>query len=155
MPAAKIHSIQVSNGGVPKAAVASANITFSGVEGDRQRNLKYHGGRGRAVCIYSLEAITSLQKEGHPIAPGTAGENLTIEGLDWASLAPGARLRVGEAVELEITADTKPCATIAASFRDGNSKRIAYKKHPGESRWYARVLREGRVRAGDDVVLLN
>lgn len=148
---ATIHSIQVSDGGVPKRPVAAARITRGGVEGDRQNNLKYHGGPDRAVCLYSLEVIEQLQREGHPVSPGSTGENLTITGFDWLSLGPGVILHIGESVVLQITADAKPCRTIADSFSDGNSKRIAYKKSPGLTRWYARVLQGGTIRAGDGV----
>lgn len=151
---ARVHSIQISGGGVPKLAVPAARIRFEGVEGDRQRNLKYHGGPDRAVCLFSLEVIQKLQKEGHPVEPGSTGENITIEGLDWAAIRPGDLLQIGEAV-VEITADAKPCPTIAGSFCDGNSRRIGYKQFPSDTRWYARVLCEGLARPGDPVARLS
>ncbi len=123
-----------------------------GVEGDRQRNLKVHGGPTRAVSLYSLDLIRALQTEGHPIAPGTIGENVTIEGVDWSQLVPGVRVQIGE-LELEVTAYANPCLTIAGSFADGNSSRVAQKRHPGWSRLYAKVLHEGRIAAGDSVTV--
>ena len=82
-----ISSINVNpNGGVPKFPVESTRLLFSGVEGDRQNDLKHHGGPERAVCIYSLELIEALIHEGHPINEGAGGENLTISGLDWSML---------------------------------------------------------------------
>lgn len=148
--------IQVSvnpEGGVPKHPVRSARLHQGGVEGDRQRNLKFHGGPDRAVCLFSLEQIQRLRAEGHPIAPGTTGENLTLEGLDWDRLAPGMRLRVGEAV-LELASYTAPCKQIRASFVEEEFTRISQKLHPGWSRLYARVLEEGVVKPGDAVTLL-
>ncbi|MEZ4385020.1 MAG: MOSC domain-containing protein [Nannocystaceae bacterium] len=139
-------------GGVPKRPVASARLTAEGVVGDRQLDLEHHGGPRRAVCLFSRERIDALAAEGHPIAPGTTGENLTLEGVDWAALTPGARLRVGDAL-LEITSPAPPCSTIAASFTDGAFKRISEKLHPSWSRLYAKVLVEGEVRPGDPVVL--
>jgi MOSC domain-containing protein YiiM len=146
-------SVNVSAGGVPKLPVRGAAITASGVEGDRQRNLRYHGGPDRAVCIFAAEVIERLRAEGHPIAPGTVGENVTVRGLDWARVVPGARLYVGS-VLLEVTGYTAPCRTIAGSFADRRSSRISQKTHPGASRVYARVLRPGRVAAGDAATLL-
>lgn len=147
---ATLHQISVNPaGGVPKHAVPRARITTQGVQGDRQRNLEFHGGPDRAVCLYSLERITELQAEGHPIVPGSTGENLTIAGLDWDTIVPGTRLRVGEEVELEILSYTAPCNNIAPSFADRQSKRISQKLHAGWSRLYARVLREGEVRVGN------
>jgi MOSC domain-containing protein YiiM len=145
-----VHSIHVSNGGVPKAARTAAQVTRNGVEGDRQRDLRYHGGPDRAVCLYSLELIERLQAEGHPIEPGSIGENLTVAGIDWAALAPGVVLEIGE-VALEVTKPAFPCKNIAVSFTGHNFTRVSEKVTPGWSRWYCRVLREGVVRFGDAV----
>jgi MOSC domain-containing protein YiiM len=149
-----LHSINVSNGGVPKRPRDSALITAKGVQGDRQRDLEHHGGPFAAVCIYSLELIHALQAEGHPIAPGTIGENLTLAGVPWERMVPGARVQVGE-VALELTSYTTPCTNIAGSFKGRVFKRVAHKLHPGWSRLYARVLREGTVRQGDSVQLVT
>lgn len=142
-------------GGVPKFAVGLALVTAEGVAGDRQLDLKHHGGPDRAVCLFSRERIAALAAEGHPIAPGTTGENLTIAGLDWSRLAPGDRLAVGDDVVLEITGPAPPCNTIAGSFTSGEFTRISAKLHPGWSRLYARVLREGVVRERANVCLLG
>lgn len=150
--AAFLYQINVSDGGVPKLPVPEAMITVQGVKGDRQRSPKIHGGPNRAVCLYSLEVIRALQAEGHTIAPGSAGENLTLAGLDWSRLKPGDRIRVGPA-RLEITSYTAPCEHNARWFRDGDFSRISQKKHPGWSRLYARVLEEGVVRPGDPVIV--
>jgi MOSC domain-containing protein YiiM len=150
----RVHSINVSNGGVPKLPRESARIRRSGVEGDRQRDLRYHGGPDRAVCLYSWDLIRRLNEEGHPIAPGTIGENLTIADLDWSLLQPGVVVDVGEA-QLEITSPAAPCRNIASSFARRAMTRVSQKVHPGWSRWYARVLREGTVNVGDRVRLLQ
>lgn len=125
-------------------------LTPLGLEGDRQRDLRYHGGPERAVCLYSLERILALQAEGHPIFPGAAGETVTMVGLEWDALAPGVKLKLGEA-EIELTDYTVPCKTIAAAFADGEFKRILQKNHPGWSRLYARVLTPGTLSVGDEV----
>ena len=149
-----VHQVSVSNGGVPKLAVPEADVTPSGVAGDRQRDRRHHGGPERAVCLFSLDVIERLRGEGHPIAPGTAGENITMRGVDWTLMRPGTRLRLGEDVLLEVTRFTVPCTNIAGSFADGEYGRILEKIHPGESRVYARVLEPGRVHAGDPVEIL-
>ena len=141
-------SVNRSAGGVPKLAVPSARVTFRGVEGDVQRDRHHHGGPDRAVSLFSLERIDALRAEGHPIAPGTTGENVTIAGLAWDRVTPGVRLTLG-AVELEVTAFAAPCQTIVDSFSDQHSTRISQKRHPGWSRVYARVLSEGVLAAGD------
>ena len=127
-------------------------MRFGGLAGDWQTDREHHGGPDRAVSLYSLELIEALRAEGHPIAPGSAGENLTISGLSWAGLRPGTRLEVGE-VRLEIASYAAPCNNINASFSDARSVRISQKVHPGWSRLYARVLGEGTLRVGDAVRL--
>jgi MOSC domain-containing protein YiiM len=151
-PTGRLESINVSNGGVPKRPRESALIRKDGVEDDRQRELRIHGGPDRAVSLYSLERLQALRAEGHPIAAGTAGENLTLAGLPWERIQPGVRLAIGEAL-IEVTKPAHPCKTIAGSFLDGEFARISEKVHPGWSRFYARVLREGTVRVGAPVVL--
>jgi MOSC domain-containing protein YiiM len=102
----------------------------------------------RALCLYSLERIRALQEEGHPIVPGSTGENLTLEGLDWSVLGPGLRLTLGSA-EIEITSFTEPWCVIRRSFSDYVPFRISQDEHPGWSRVYARVIAAGTLRAGD------
>ena len=144
-------SINVSRGGIPKRRVSGVNVSLLGLEGDGQDDIKHHGGLERAVCIYSLERIHSLQAEGHPIDVGTVGENVTVEGIDWDLVVPGVRLRLGAEVLLEIASFTNPCKTVKASFINGEFIRIAQRLHPGWSRVYARVLSEGAFRSGDPV----
>jgi MOSC domain-containing protein YiiM len=146
-----VAAINISNGGVPKRRVSGAQVSRLGLEKDTQDDKKHHGGPERAVCLYSLERIRSLQTEGHPIDIGTAGENVTVEGIDWDRVAPGATIKIGNEVLLEVASFTNPCKTIRASFIAGEFIRIAQKLHPGWSRVYARVLREGPIRFGDPV----
>ncbi|MET0624721.1 MAG: MOSC domain-containing protein [Pyrinomonadaceae bacterium] len=155
MSEGRIFQLNVSGGGVPKLAVREAALTHDGLEGDRQRNRRLHGGPERALCLYALERVLELQAEGHPVFPGSIGENLTVVGLDWSRLAPGARLALGEEALVEVTSYTKPCKVIAASFNGGDFKRISQKLRPGHSRLYARVLRPGRLRTGDPVTILD
>ena len=150
----RIVQISVSPGGVPKRPVESADVTAGGVAGDVQRDLEHHGGPDRALCLFPMELIRTLQAEGHPIAPGQIGENLTVEGLDWDTVAPGVRLLLGEDVLVEVTRYTSPCGNIRAAFTGGNYARVSQKRHPGASRVYARVLRTGAIRRGDPVRLL-
>jgi MOSC domain-containing protein YiiM len=146
-------SINISGGGVPKRRVSDAKVARSGLLNDAQNDTKHHGGPERAVCVYSLDRIRSLQGEGHPIDVGTAGENVTIEGIDWDLVEPGVQLRLGDEVVLEVASFTDPCKTIRDSFIDGRFVRISHKLHPGWSRVYARVVAEGEIRFGDPVEL--
>ena len=144
-----VYSINVNSaGGVPKYPVEKILLGKNNVQGDKQNDLQYHGGPSRAVCLFSLERILSLQKEGHPIQPGTTGENLTIQGLDWNLMKVGAKFQIGE-VEIELTGPAPPCKTISESFNGEGFVRISEKKYPGWSRWYASVSKEGMVTIND------
>jgi MOSC domain-containing protein YiiM len=148
-----IVSLHRSSGGVPKLPIDMVRVTASGMEGDRQRNLNHHGGHDRALCLYSFDLIQALRAEGHPVGPGTMGENVLIGGLTWSDVRPGIGLRLGE-VEIEVTAFAYPCKNISGSFQGGRIERVSDKTHPGWSRVYARVTREGIVAAGNAVVVL-
>ena len=152
--AGRVESINVSRGGVPKTSVLEARITERGVIGDKQVQRVFHGGRDRAVVLFSLDVIERLQHEGHPIHAGSTGENLTISGLDWRDIVPGVELQVGEA-RLFITKYTSPCSTIRESFLDGEFVRISQTLHPGWSRVCARVVTEGVVRPNDPVEIVK
>jgi MOSC domain-containing protein YiiM len=148
-----VASINLSAGGVPKLPVDSAELGMDGFAGDAHDDVKHHGGPERAVCIYATEIITALKREGHPIFPGSAGENLTVTGLDWARMVPGVRLKIG-GVLVEVSSYTSPCKTIRDSFVDGRFQRISQIANPGWSRVYGRVLVEGVVRMGDSVEIV-
>jgi MOSC domain-containing protein YiiM len=151
----RIFQLNSSKGGVPKLAVREAVLTPAGLEGDWQRNRRYHGGPERALCLFALERINELQSEGHPIFSGSVGENVTVVGLDWGLLQPGSRLALGDEALVEISSYAKPCKTIIESFREGQFNRIHQKTHPGDARLYARVLRTGRLSVGQTIRLLN
>ena len=142
------------DGGAPKYRVAQTRLGFERVEGDKQRDLRYHGGPRRAVCLYSVEVVEQLRAQGHPIQAGWTGENLSVSGLDWSQIVPGVRLQIGVA-QMEITSYANPCKNIAFAFKDGDFKRIGQKSHPGWSRVYARITAEGEVREGDAVELIR
>ena len=151
----RVLQVSVSPGGVPKLPVERAWVGPFGLDGDKHSEPTVHGGPHRAVCLFGIEVIERLQSEGHPIEPGGAGENLTTSGIEWSLLPVGARVRVGDALELEISSSTTPCATQTGNFSDGNFNRILIDRHPSDSRMYARVLREGHVAPGDAIVVMG
>jgi MOSC domain-containing protein YiiM len=150
----RIIQISVSAGGVPKLAVPNARVGALGLDGDGHRDAENHGGPERAVCLFSMEHIEALRREGHPVAPGTLGENVTIEGLSWSNVVPGTRLALGDTVVLEVSRYTSPCVNIKPLFIGGDYARVSQKRHPGWSRVYARVVTPGLIRERDPVRLL-
>lgn len=144
--------VNSSNGGVPKTALASATIGRRGVLGDLQAERRHHGRPLQALCIWSREVIDALNAEGHALFPGAAGENLTVAGIDWATIRAGVRLMIGTAL-VEVSAFATPCVKNARWFSDRNFRRIDHSLHPGTSRAYAWVLEEGTVAPGDVVLV--
>ena len=138
------------NGGVPKPQVQRLQITVDGCIGDFQRDKKHHGGTQRAVCLFSEEVIATLQGEGHPVFPGSVGENILLRQVDWNLIKVGSQFHFEQLV-LEVTSDAPPCKTIRDSFTDGQFKKISAKINPNLTRWYAKVITEGQVTVGENV----
>ena len=151
----RIFQLNCSQGGVPKSSVPDAELTHTGLACDKQAHTRFHGGLSRAICLYAIERIRQLQREGHPIKPGSTGENVTVEGIDWNELQPGTMLALGDEVIVRITSYTVPCKQIGASFSDGNFMRISQVKHPGDARLYARALQTGRLEVNQIVRVLE
>jgi MOSC domain-containing protein YiiM len=137
--------LNVSPGGMPKLPVVFARVTAGGVEGDRQRNLKYHGGPDRAVCIYSEELYDELRDAGIDMSAGSVGENFTTRGIDLRKLAKGDQLRVGgdAGCVIELTDVRVPCNQLKRW--DPELPELIV----GRSGWVARVVKDGTVRPGD------
>ena len=137
--------LNVSNGGMPKVPVLAANVTTDGVEGDWQKNRKYHGGPDRAVCLFSEELYAELRAEGVNAGNGDFGENFTTRGLDLRQLSPGDRLRVGADCVIEVTDVRVPCGQLKKW--DARMPKLIV----GRSGWMAKVVEEGVVKAGDPI----
>ncbi len=148
-----VAQLSIGGGGVPKDPVAEAEVTVAGMTGDRHNDRIHHGRGFQALCLYSKDVIEALRAEGHPIYPGAAGENITVEGIDWAVLRPGAVMSIGDDLKIELSSYATPCAKNAPWFIDRDFRRILHDTHPGWSRVYATVLEPGRVHIGDQVVV--
>ena len=137
--------VNISSGGMPKLPVPEAMVTVEGVAGDRQRNLKFHGGPNRALCIYSEELYEWLRDDcGVDVTAGQIGENFTTCGLDLGAVKPGDRLRVGGCI-IEITKVRVPCNQLKMWDEDLPELIV------GRSGWVAKVIEEGLVRPGDPI----
>jgi MOSC domain-containing protein YiiM len=155
--AARVASVNISPGGVPKLPVEAAWVGSRGLAGDGHNEPEpSHGGPEQAVCLYSVESIARVAADGHTAFPGAFGENITLEGIELLSLASGDRLEIGDAgVVIQLTKRSEPCQTIAHWFVNRGIARIGSPQHPEDARWYARVLHEGPVRTGDLVERLG
>ncbi len=133
--------------GIFKHAVAGGvMIDAEGLVGDAICNRKHHGGVDQAVYLEGSASLDWWASEfGHPVEPGTFGENLVIEGLDNRDVAVGDRFMTGGVI-LEATSCRIPCATFAARMNDPKFvKRYTRAARPGI---YCRVISNGIVEAG-------
>lgn len=146
-----VAQLNVGDGGVPKLPVDSIEVGFGGVAHDRQASRVHHGRPFQALCIWNTESIEALRADGHPIAAGSAGENITISGIEGSDVRPGVRLRIGS-VLCEISCYALPCKQNAQWFDDGDFRRIHHERGP-YSRVYATVIEAGRVATGDAVIV--
>jgi hypothetical protein len=146
-----VAALHRGTGGVPKHSVAGVDVDWRGVVGDRQKVRVHHGRPWQALCLWSGEVIDQLAGHGHPIAPGCAGENLTLRGLDWSQVRPGVRLRVGS-VECDVIAFALPCRSNARWFTNGEFRVMHHERGP-VSRVYAVVTQPGRIAVGDPAIL--
>jgi MOSC domain-containing protein YiiM len=140
-----------SKGGVPKRLVDEVAIDGNGVVGDVQRTRLHHGRPWQALCIWSSEVIDGFVADGHPLAAGAAGENITISTIPWHLVQSGVRLRIGDALA-EASLFALPCKKNSRWFSGGDFTLMHHDRGP-VSRMYASVLEPGRVRLGDAVVL--
>jgi MOSC domain-containing protein YiiM len=136
--------------GIFKQPVAGpVPITALGVPDDAICDTENHGGVDQAIYVYGTPDYAWWEQElGHPLAPGTFGENLTISELTSAEFAVGDRFAIGSCI-LEVTAPRIPCVTLARRMEDPTFvKRFRAAERPG---LYCRVIEEGVVQSGDAV----
>jgi len=142
-----VMQVNVSNGGVPKLPVATATVGRLGIEGDKHI-YRLHGGAEKALLMMPSELIDALAQEGFGVYYGALGENLTIRGLPQKEWRAGQRYRVGS-VLIELTEMRAACGKLNR-FGAGIQERIQ-----GESGFYAAVLENGVIQAGDTIQLVD
>ena len=151
-----LEQISRSNGGVPKYAVAGpVMMTAGGIAGDRQRNLRVHGGPDKAVLMIATELLDDLIAQGYPLYPGALGENLTVSGLDFGAWRAGQRYRIGEDAEIELTTLREPCVQLyvyGKSIVKELAQPLDFSKARVAGGFYARVIRPGVLTPGLPVV---
>jgi len=124
------------------------------LDGDRQADLKVHGGVHKAVYAYPAEHYDYWRGElpGVNLPWGMFGENLTVEGIFEDQVSIGDQFRIGSA-ELVVTQPRLPCYKLAIKFgRDDIIKRFLVSRRTG---FYFAVLTEGEVGAGDSIETIS
>ncbi|BBY50658.1 sulfurase [Mycolicibacterium arabiense] len=121
------------------------------VDGDGQGDLGGHGGENRAVLVYQVQSYRHWAQvlDRPDLVPGLLGENLTVDGLSDDDVCIGDRYRVGGAV-LEVTQPRVTC--YRAGIRIGEPRMAALLVSHGRPGFYCRVIEEGPVEAGLEIV---
>lgn len=141
-------SINISKGGIPKLPVSSIRLTVAGLEGDGHNHAK-HNTPLQAICIQDLEKLEELSQNGYTLSPGHAGENLTVENLNVNELPIGAILKFSGGIILEISKIRKPCYVMDAIHPQLKEDAV------GRHGMYARVLKEGILKAGETIEVVE
>jgi ferredoxin-NADP reductase/MOSC domain-containing protein YiiM len=128
-----------------------ATVRRLNIDGDGQGDLGGHGGEQRAVFVYQLGAYRYWQRElgRDDFTYGQFGENFTVDGLTDDEVCVGDRYRIGDAL-FEVTQPRVTCYRVGIRMDEPRMPALLVEHHrPG---FYFRVLEEGEVRAGDDIV---
>jgi MOSC domain-containing protein YiiM len=122
--------------------------------GDRQADLRVHGGPDKAVCVYSAEHYPAWRRELgiEDCGPGWFGENFSVEGQTEATACVGDLYRVGSAL-VQISQPRGPCWKLARRWDRPDLAQLV--RESGRSGWYLRVLEEGDVAAGEPLTLTD
>ncbi len=140
---ARVIAVCKSEGkGTRKKAVAEGVFKEDyGLVGDAHADCCTH----RQVSLLAMESIDKMSKLGFEVGPGDFAENITTQGVELVSLPVGTEIYVGEDVLLEVSQIGKECHSGCAIYQE-----IGKCIMPKEG-IFARVIRGGRVRAGDDI----
>ncbi len=140
--------------GIFKQPVASITLGKEDVDDDQVVDRKYHGGVDKACYLYAAEHY-DYWREKYPNTVseyGAMGENITIEGLDERTLNVGDTFQLGEAI-IQISEHREPCykLNIRLNEHSGIKDFIAL----GHCGTYCRVLKQGEVKPGDEMILIE
>ncbi len=124
------------------------------IDGDAQADLAGHGGEQRAVFVYQMDAYHYWERflGRNDFIYGQFGENFTVEGLLDNEVCIGDRYRIGGAI-FEVTQPRVTCYRVGIRMNEPRMAALLVAHHrPG---FYIRVLQEGEVGAGDDIVKIT
>ncbi|HWX48921.1 MAG TPA: MOSC domain-containing protein [Roseomonas sp.] len=143
--------------GIDKRPVAGRTwLGREGFTGDEQGDRKHHGGPEKAVHHYAFEHYApwreAIGARDVLTRPGAFGENLSTTGLSEAQIAIGDTFRAGGAL-IQVSQGRQPCWKL--NLRFGVPDMAFRVQASGRTGWYYRVIEEGFVEAGDDLVLVE
>ena len=141
----------VSTGIFKKPLNNSVNVNSVGLNGDEQADLINHGGAYKAVYAFSSDHYEHWRKvlEKPSLQLGAFGENLSISNLNESQMCIGDQLRVGTCL-LEVSQPRVPCFKLGIALGNTRAPKLFTKTF--QTGVYFRVLEEGALVQGDDVV---
>lgn len=138
--------------GIWKQSVAGPRMVRRlNIDGDGQGDLEGHGGENRAVFVYQIQSYDYWRQQlgRDDFSYGQFGENLTVDGLADTEVCIGDRYRIGQA-EFEVTQPRVTCYRVGLRLGRPDMPNLLVAHHrPG---FYLRVITEGAIEAGDDIV---
>ena len=138
--------------GIWKSAVhGRCMVRRLNIDGDGQGDLAGHGGEQRAVFVYQIDSYRFWEKQltRTDFIYGQFGENFTVEGLADDEVCIGDRYRIGSAL-FEVTQPRVTCYRVGIRMNEPRMASLLVAHHrPG---FYFRVLEEGEVGSGDEIV---
>jgi ferredoxin-NADP reductase/MOSC domain-containing protein YiiM len=147
-----VQTVQTVYTGIWKHPVhGPAMVRRLNIDGDGQGDLNGHGGEQRAVLVYQIQSYQYWQRYfgREDLSYGTFGENLTVDGLSDDEVCIGDCYRIGEA-EFEVTQPRVTCYRVGLRLGEPELPALLVRHHrPG---FYMRVIQEGHVQAGDEIV---
>jgi MOSC domain-containing protein YiiM len=131
-----------------RVAVGKLNL-----DGDRQADLRVHGGPDKAVYAYDVSGYDHWRRQlARELPFGQFGENLTVEGMPEDAVRIGDVYRVGTSV-LQVSQPRSPCLKLAMRMELPRFPRMFLES--GRTGFYLRVLEEGEIGAGDPITLVS
>jgi len=143
----EVVAVCISEGGIPRVPVPEIRLTFSGIEGDGHLHIE-HFTPDRAVTLFSFEQIQQFSSRKLSFSSGSAGENVSVKGLDLSLLEPGDYVEIGPTL-LRVTKPFKPCYA-----QEAQSEQKA-ENDQEQKGVFASIVRPGRVQSGDHVIVMG
>lgn len=139
---------------IVKSAVSQLTVHLDCTDEDQQSNKKLHGGPEKVLHQFSPLHYFTLRKHfpDGEFEPGSIGENISVDGMDDATVYIGDVWKFGEVV-LQVSAPRAPCSKISQRFNIQNLDRFVGER--GITGWYYRVLETGVINVGDSVTLVS
>lgn len=139
---------------IRKKPVDAVKVTQLGAEGNDVGLKKHHGGVDKALFFMSdtsFSALNELLNENFSYH-GTAvyGENFVVSGFDEDSVCVGDRFKIGSTL-LEVSQPRKPCERLSKNTNNCDTQKTVYLS--GWTGWYVRVIEEGEIKQGDELIL--